>query len=164
MKKRLILLLFIILNLATIFCFSHQNGTQSSAVSNAISRRIEVKTPDYETKNQGERNLLHNHTQRYLRQGAHVILFFTLGVLVLLFFGTFPLRWYVRASLTLVFGFLCAIGDEFHQTLVPGRTAQWSDIDRDLQGIVFGIALILLIQLVTAMVTKYQKKTVNAEK
>ena len=161
MKKRVVLLFLIILNLAIIFYFSHQNATASSAVSNVISRQIEVKTPNYETKNQGERNVLHANTQRFLRQSAHVILFFALGILIQLFLDTFFLRWYVCAPLTLVFGFLCAIGDEFHQTFVPGRTAQWSDVNRDMQGIIFGIALILLVRLISTVIANYKKRDSN---
>lgn len=157
MTKRMVLLVLIVLNLGIIFFFSHQDGVTSTKVSNAISRQIEVNTPDYQEKNQGEKNVLHANTQRSLRQNAHVLLFATLGALVLLFLTTFSLRWYWNVVMTAVFGFLCAVGDEYHQSFVPGRTAQRSDVQRDMQGILIGICIVLLI-LAIKNLFKYRKK------
>lgn len=158
MRKRMILLVLIFLNLGTIFFFSHQNATTSTAISNALAKHIEVNTPDYEQKNQGEKNVLHNHMQRGLRKLAHACLFCSLGVLVLLFCCTFPMRWFWSVVCTIIFGFMCAIGDEFHQSFIPGRTAQWSDISYDMQGIILGVAVTALVAWLAFVTKKYTKK------
>ncbi len=162
MRKRIILLILIFLNLGTIFFFSHQDAVTSTAVSSAVSRQLEIRTPDYEERNQGEKNSLHVRTQKSLRQGAHLLLFFTLSVLFLLFCFTFPMQWYLSVLCTVFFGFLCAIGDEFHQSFVPGRTAQWSDVVHDMQGVVLGVILISLIfGLISTVKKMIQKKRAN---
>ena len=143
MRKRIILMILIFLNLATIFFFSHQNGSESTAVSTAISRQIEVSTPGYESKSLGERNSFHVHTQKTLRHWAHALLFFTLGILMYLFLNTFPKKWY-RFPMVLVIGFLIALGDEIHQLYVPGRSYGWDDISYDMLGFLSGILVICL--------------------
>ena len=158
MSKRIILLILIVLNLGTIFFFSHQDATTSTALSSAISKQIEVNIPNYEQKNQGEKNVLHNHLQRGLRKAAHASLFFTLGVLVLLFCFTFSLGRIWSALCTVSFGFLCALGDEFHQSFVPGRTAQYEDVVADMMGILLGIAIGIIGLLISNIITKATKK------
>ena len=126
MRKRIILLILIVLNLGTIFFFSHQPSSSSAILSNAVSHQVEVRTPNYEQKTQDDKNIFHANMQSVVRKIAHIVLFSALGLLVLLFCTTFPIRWYCAVLLTLIFGFLCALGDEFHQSFVPGRTAQYN--------------------------------------
>ena len=144
MKKRVVLLFLIILNLAIIFYFSHQNATTSSAVSNVISRQIEVKTPNYETKNQVEKNMLHVTWRKQIRRLAHIALFLSLGVLVSLFLwdGRF---FRFRTAGGILFGMLCSFSDEIHQLFVPGRTFQWHDIWNDILGYLLGMLLCTVV-------------------
>ncbi len=156
MTKRVIFLVLIFLNLATIFFFSHQDSATSTAVSNSISRQIEVRTPDYVNKTQGEKNVLHTGVQRTLRRGAHLLLFFTLGILTYLFFCTFQKRWFVFVG-NLMLGFLIALSDEFHQTFVPGRSFGWDDISYDMIGFFLGTLLTLLAICISNIFHKKKK-------
>ena len=52
----------------------------------------------------------------------------------------------VRASLcSLVFCFVYACSDEYHQTFVPGRAGAMIDVAVDLVGVLLGLALVLLV-------------------
>ena len=143
MRQRVILLILIALNLCTIFYFSHQDSNTSTAVSNSISRQIEVRTTDYAHKNQGEKNVLHAKVQRTLRQSAHIFLFFTLSIFTCCFLRTYWKRWFVFA-VNPILGFFFALSDEFHQTFVPGRSFGWDDIANDTLGVVLGTLMVLL--------------------
>lgn len=143
MKKRIILFVLIFLNLGAIFFFSHQDAKTSKAVSNAVSRQIEVRVPDYEQKNLGEKNILHADLQSFLRKLAHIFLFCTLGIFLLLFVDTFLKQRYFSVVYTEGIGLLIALGDEFHQSFIPGRTAEWSDVGFDIVGITIGIVVML---------------------
>ncbi len=156
MTKRVILLVLIFLNLGTIFYFSHQDSTTSTAMSNSIARQIEVRTPDYVGKTQGEKNMLHTDVHRTLRQGAHMFLFFILGVLTYLFLCTFQKRWFVFFG-NLMLGFLIALADEFHQTFVPGRTFGWDDIFCDMIGLFIGTSVVLLAICIPKIFHKKKK-------
>lgn len=155
----MILLVLIVLNLGVIFFFSNQNAASSGAVSNAVSRQIEIRTPNYAAKNQGEKNVLHTNVQRGLRQGAHVALFFSLGVLVCLFLWE---RSFFTCQIAggVLFGILCGIGDEIHQLFVPGRTFQWQDIGNDILGYLSGM---LLCGLVFGIIRLRTRKTAKKE-
>ena len=51
----------------------------------------------------------------------------------------------IRASCcSLVFCFVYACTDEYHQTFVPGRAGAMIDVAVDLVGVLFGLALVLL--------------------
>ena len=52
-----------------------------------------------------------------------------------------PLR---AAGCSLIFCFLYACSDEYHQTFVPGRAGAMIDVAVDMAGVLFGLALVLL--------------------
>jgi len=55
-----------------------------------------------------------------------------------------PWRW-SEAALALSFVMLYAASDEFHQTFVPGRTGQLSDVFIDASGAAIGLGLLWLV-------------------
>jgi VanZ family protein len=59
----------------------------------------------------------------FIRKGAHVIIFGTLAISLFLMLKKKLLAW----GLTTI----CAIGDEYHQSLVPNRTASIFDVFLD---------------------------------
>ncbi|MBO5408661.1 MAG: VanZ family protein [Clostridia bacterium] len=144
MTRKVILLILIFLNLSTIFFFSHQSAEKSGALSDGLSHQIEIRTPDYETKNQVEKNMLHVTWRKQVRRLAHVALFLSLGVLVSLFLWDGSFSW-GRTAGGILFGVLCSFGDEIHQLFVPGRTFQWHDIGNDILGYFSGMVLCGLV-------------------
>jgi VanZ family protein len=78
-----------------------------------------------------------------IRKLAHWGEYFILSVLFLWALQNEPGRkWKLRwAVLTLIFVFLYAIGDEFHQSFVPSRTASFDDVMINALGGVCGISL-----------------------
>jgi len=79
-----------------------------------------------------------------VRKSAHFILF---GLVSLGFYkvlGIFRWTWLVRAVLAVLFTFICAILDEYHQSLTGGRTPTWQDVYLDTSGAICFIATMLL--------------------
>jgi len=71
-----------------------------------------------------------------IRKGAHVFEYFVLGLLLLRAFctgsrGEWRWRWSALAMLGVA---LWALGDEFHQSFVPTRTASMADVAIDTAG------------------------------
>ena len=85
-----------------------------------------------------------------LRKYAHMFEFFCLGISSFLFF--FELFWVkefrtVKTTiLAVLWSFLYACSDEWHQTFVPERAGRWSDLRFDAVGFLFGIALLAFIE------------------
>ena len=154
----MILLCLILVNLAIIFFFSHQSSTVSTSWSNSVSRLVETHTLHYESKTQAEKSFFHATVYYFIRNGAHVLLFFTLGIFVFWFLHTFRFRWYTVIG-GILFGIIFAFSDEFHQTYIPGRTFEWKDIAHDIQGFVAGMLLFLLIIVNGYYFRKRKKET-----
>ncbi|MBP3447417.1 MAG: VanZ family protein [Clostridia bacterium] len=140
MTKRLLLFVLILLNLAIIFFFSHQDSVSSGQLSSALTSQIKVHTPHYTEKTQAQQKVVHTQIQYTVRGLAHGFLFFTLGILMTLFGNTFSHRWYQYLTGNILLGFFIALSDEIHQIFVPGRTFGWDDILYDSLGYLLGIA------------------------
>ena len=136
-RKRLIL--FGCLTLAmmiVIFQFSAQDGTESSSLSawfaqSALGRFLLRVLPPL-----SDQGMDHD-----LRKHAHMAEYALLAMPAFGFFrellGKKP-RW--PAFLTgLLFCFLYACTDEYHQLFVSGRAGQFSDVLIDMAGVVFGL-------------------------
>lgn len=62
------------------------------------------------------------------RKAAHMFIYFVLGVLMFNVVKEFPLSKKRAVLLSVLFVMLYAITDEFHQTFVPGRSAELRDV------------------------------------
>ena len=159
MTKRIVLLFLIFLNLATIFFFSQQTGKQSGALSDGLSHQIEIRVPNYEVKDQGEKYMLHVVWRKQIRRLAHLLLFFILGILVSLLLREYSFAWF-RLVGGVLFGVLCSFLDEVHQLFVPGRTFQWYDIQNDIEGYILGMLSCGFLFLLIHFIEKWRTKTI----
>lgn len=160
MRKRIVLLVLILLNLATIFFFSHQDSKTSGRLSSNITNQIQVYTPHYAEKTEAQQKVVHTQWQYFLRGLAHGLLFCCLGVLSTLLVKTFHVRWYVYFC-NLLAGFLVALSDEIHQTFVPGRTFGWDDISYDMTGFLLGMVITCLVISIIQWIRFKKQKTVK---
>lgn len=134
-----------LLCLAMIFGFSSQEGVESGEMSKKIAEGlIRLFKPDYDSMPRQERNQLRNTVHLYVRKAAHFSEFALLALLLRQLFNLFKDGWPLSAA-TLVFCVLAAAADEFHQSFVPGRSSQWTDVLIDSAGAVTGLMLSLLI-------------------
>lgn len=62
-----------------------------------------------------------------------------------------------RILITIGFGMLYAILDEFHQSFSPGRTPKVTDVYIDTLGVILGALLVILIRTVYKKIIKYYK-------
>ena len=115
--------IIIIALMAIIFCFSASPANTSQAMSNSVADLF---------------NLPHQLTRKI----AHFILFGLLGAAwyyYLRALGRFTPGFTSLGSL--LFVFLYALIDEFHQTFIPGRSGQFSDILLDTAAGLVGIII-----------------------
>lgn len=74
------------------------------------------------------------------RKAAHLFEYAALGFLIYRALG------YKRAGWVLLLCFITALSDEFHQSLVPNRTAKVSDLLFDVAGVSLGLLAYDLIE------------------
>lgn len=108
-----------VLWMIVIFYLSHQPGEESSQLSSFVATVFSlIPLPEEQ---------LHY----FIRKGAHVFAYFLLAVLLY----AASRKWYVAMTLSILY----AATDEFHQTFIPGRSGQISDVVIDTIGVVLGV-------------------------
>lgn len=139
MKRNIIFILSLLLTasvLVVIFCFSAQSATDSNGVSQSFTRFLAEKMPWLMTK------YTLRQLNRLLRKVAHFTLYFLLGCGLT---GLLRAREKALPALIAVpIGALCAALDEWHQSLVPGRSPGLRDVALDTCGVTVAVGLILL--------------------
>ncbi len=143
---RIFLLCLIVLNMIIIFSFSAQNGEKSTQTTEKLQNAVlNTFAPDIEEQPSGVVIETKAQLTLFLRKSAHVIEFFTLGALTLLFLLTWKRPPFLWAAVALGFSLLYAISDEVHQLFIDGRSAHALDVLIDTAGALGGILLVLLI-------------------
>lgn len=127
--KKIISIILVLLWMILIFYFSNQEGSTSLNSSNSII------------------NLLNNLFQKinininlndidivsfFVRKSAHMFLYFMLYLWI--YYAMYEWNLKKRNWLSLIFCFIYAISDEFHQLFVPNRSFQLTDILIDTLG------------------------------
>ena len=149
MKKiiRILLWIMVIATMCTIFYFSHQPAKVSSKTSNKVAKKI-VNTIS-KNKTQTEKKKLEKKVNDTLRTLAHFSLFALMGLfLMAAMLSSFSHKKSVTYLfiLTLIIVLMYALSDEYHQTFIPGRTAQLIDIIVDFSGCLLTSGTIYIIK------------------
>lgn len=143
-KKIIIIVLFLILA-SVIFFFSNQDGSSSIKVSDSFTKSVidkyaNVFKEDYTPK---EKVKIVVRSRFIVRKLAHFTIYLILGILVYAFLRCYKIKHTLMISIIFCFVFAC--GDEFHQIFTPGRTARFYDVVIDTIGCFSGMCLTNLI-------------------
>lgn len=155
MKVKILRIVLIILLLGIfyiIFGFSSQNGEKSSGLSKKVTEIIVEKI--LKTSKEENQNIM-NSLEVIIRKLAHFSIYTILGLLLMGLISTYNIEEKKRIYITMIIGILYASSDEIHQSFIPGRSAQVTDVMIDTIGVASGMCLILL--LLKIVVTKKHK-------
>lgn len=144
-------LLLVLAVMTTIFCFSAENGDQSSRTSGEITEAVIVAIyPDYSTYSRTEQISIYRTISHTVRKTAHFVEFSALGFSLMLFFAFFARKktlcrpeWYAW-----IIGALYAGSDELHQHFVGGRGSSIKDVALDSLGVLFGLIIVRVFFLI----------------
>lgn len=149
-KKYVITVLAGILLLALyliIFGFSAQDGEQSGSLSQLISEKCVVLINNLSGRHWSEVFManLAEYFEHPIRKLAHFSEYACMGILV---YGLWS-QWLQRGRrlylLTVIWVFVSAAADEFHQLFVPGRYGCFADVCLDTCGGAFGMLVCVII-------------------
>ena len=147
-----ILVVFIILNMAFIWINSAKVSSESDKSSTKIAKTIAEKTvKDFNKLSKNKQQAKIKETNGKIRSTAHFAEFVPLGFLVLLLminilFCKKKIKLVVFCSvLALLICALCALSDEIHQIFVKGRSFEVKDILTDTLGSLVGIVCGLIV-------------------
>ncbi len=134
-----------------IFLFSTQQAEKSDATSGLLTGIVaRMIHPDYESWPEEEKRTYYNQVQRVIRKCAHFTEFAMLGLSLRLclesWLGGSDNRRRTALNIGAWIGGACYAGlDEWHQTLVDGRSGQVMDVGIDSCGVLTGLLLALLL-------------------
>lgn len=136
-RKKMIVWGFVAIGMAVIFYFSHQQASESQALSISLATRIvQIISSFFSTEL--EVGVIHF----YLRKGTHFFAYLILGMLVITALGKKMKHIWLALSICILF----AISDEIHQIFIPGRSGEVRDVLIDTVGAFIGILLILSLK------------------
>ncbi len=99
------------------------------------------------------------YIELFFRKLAHMSIYFILSINVMVVLFTFNMKMRYRMLAALLFCFLYALTDEFHQTFVAGRAGSFLDCLIDTGGAFLGLfAALLLYCVLYTLMCKYQLK------
>lgn len=127
-----------------IFSFSAQPASESSENSMKVGTMVgKVLKPGFSDLPKEEQIQYAKRIEFPIRKLAHATEYAILGVLTSLFFFSCHRKYY--GFLGWLWGILYAITDELHQTFVPGRSCQLTDVVIDSLGCLGGCIVIALL-------------------
>lgn len=142
---RIILIVMLLLTLNIIFSFSNQNGNDSGSISKKITKILTNKIEYIQKMDKLEKEKCLKRIEHIVRKIAHFSIYALCGILLICLMLTFRIKNIIRIGISFSFGIIYAISDEIHQSFIPGRSAQLTDVLIDTSGVIFGIVLVLLI-------------------
>jgi VanZ family protein len=119
--------------MGVIFAFSHQDASASSDTSGWVVNVIQTVMINVTHEKVIEQLIVH-----FIREIAHFTVYFVLGLLL---FNALSFKGMIQLGFVLIIGGTYALLDEWHQTFIPGRAFELTDILIDLTG-VFSASLI----------------------
>ena len=159
MKKnieRIILLILLLGTFSIIFGFSSQDGEKSESISKKITEEIVKRIPQIQEKEQDERELITQRTEKVIRKLAHFSIYTVVGILLMALISTYQIKERNKTIISIIIGIIYACSDEIHQSFVPERSPMITDVMIDTMGVMLGILIILLGKTI---IKKFQKKS-----
>lgn len=149
--------LFLLQLYSMIFFFSAQDSAESGNLSRMISEKC-VELVNSLTGRHWTRIVMEEvaaYFEHPIRKLAHFLEYAYMGVLVYLMWRPFKQRGRFLYLVTVLWVFLSAAGDEFHQLFVPGRYGCFADVLLDTCGGAFGVVICVMVEKLWG---KYLKK------
>lgn len=134
-KKKIIKWLFLIIWMLVIFLFSHQ--ANSGEVTHGI---IEQILPGIKTSS------LIDFLNFIIRKSAHITEYFILTLLTISLLKEYTKKERRILLISIIFCFLYATTDEFHQSFVAGRTRTFKDVLIDTSGGILALIIYFFYQ------------------
>ena len=144
-RLRIILWLLVAVWMGLIFCFSAENGEESSQTSGQVVRwLLEHLDRGYLSLSPAEQAVRREAWSFAVRKLAHFTVFAVLGMLS---FAAFSVDLSNRRAFPAAVGLgvARAILDEVHQSFIPGRSCEFRDVCIDSAGVLFGAGVLWLI-------------------
>lgn len=144
-----------VLCMIVIFCFSSENGGDSSDTSGSFTEfAVEHFIPGFEDCSPARQADIMAATDHIIRKTAHFSIYTALGFLVSCTIGKRRLISKGSAAAVIIC-FIYACSDEIHQYFVPERSCRFTDVMIDTSGAITGILIsVIALQLISKKILR----------
>ena len=164
MNKNIIRVILIVLLIATfvrIFCFSSQDGEESSAVSRKVTTAVTQNVKKIRDMDSKERELTLNKIEHVIRKIAHFSIYTLVGILMMALMSTYDISKRKQILISILVGIMYATSDEIHQYFIPGRSAMVTDVLIDTAGVCLGVLIVLISLQIYIKIYKKRQKSIE---
>lgn len=137
-KKYIICLILLFIWLGFIFIMSNTNSVDSTKQSKTLINKVLTTTNNITNM---DIDSVTRKIHKPVRKLAHITEFFILSIIVIMLLKNKIIDYNKLLLISMSICFIFACIDEFHQTFIPGRTGQFSDVLIDMIGVIFGCLL-----------------------
>ena len=123
-------------------------------MSKKITQAVVKKFPNINKKEQTEKEKIEKRTESVIRKIDHFSIYTLVGLFLMALMSTYDFKEINRIAISLIIGLIYASSDEIHQSFVPGRSAQITDVLLDFMGVSLGM---LMIKLIVEIFRKFGK-------
>lgn len=166
-KKYAITVLVGILLLALymiVFGFSAQDGEQSGSLSQMVSEKCVAIINNLSGRQWSEVFMVNlaEYFEYPIRKLAHFSEYACMGILVYVMWSQWLKKGRRLYLLTVIWVFVSAAADEFHQLFVPGRCGCFADVCLDTCGGAFGMLICVIIGKIHIRRLKFSSLFINS--
>ena len=161
-KLKIYQILFAALTLAvmvTIFVFSSEDADTSSQTSSSLTKvAVTIIDKNYYNEPPAKQKEIWHQASFIVRKLAHFSIYTMLGFCASVAAGRRRL-FTLRSLGTVVFGFLYALSDEFHQSFSAGRSCEFRDMMIDTSGAALGMLISVAVMGIVGIIAAKRRKT-----
>lgn len=154
-----ILAVVVVLCLISIFCFSSQDSIQTNDLSRKFTRKIcELIFQNFSYLEIGIQNTMVYEMNLFIRKLAHFSIYFFMSMFIYAELVLWIKKYFISGIISVLSCAVYAAVDEFHQSLVPGRTPLVKDVFIDSAGALMGVIFCFLIISVVFFIKNHPEK------
>ncbi len=155
-RTQLVFFLLTIAIMVTIFCLSAQNADKSSNTSEVFTKFfVNIFYGNYNNFSPEKQHEIWGKTSFIVRKLAHFSIYAALGFCASFTIGKRRL-FSMKSLFVVLFGFIYAFSDEFHQSFSIGRSCEFRDMMIDTSGALTGMLISLgLMAIITHSALKH---------
>ena len=161
-KLKIYQILFAALTLAvmvTIFVLSSEDADTSSQTSSSLTKvAVTIIDKNYYNEPPAKQQEIWHQASIIVRKLAHFSIYTVLGFCASVAAGRRRL-FTLRSLGTVLFGFLYALSDEFHQSFSAGRSCEFRDVMIDTVGATLGMLISVAVMGIVGLIAAKRRKT-----
>ena len=142
-----------------IYFFSSQDNMQTNDLSRTFTEKIAgILFRDFSAMNNDIQNTIINELNLFIRKAAHFSVYLIMSMFIYAEAALWLKKYFLSGIISVGICMIYAAADEFHQSLVPGRTPLVKDVFIDSCGALIGSIICFFIICAVYFIRNHREK------